>query len=414
MPKRIQPLSDTQIKNAKPKGKDFKLSDGFGLYLLVTPTGGKLWRMQYRFAGKQKLLSFGSYPSITLTDARQRREDARKLLANGVDPLEVKRAQKKAEAATIARAENTFEKVAREWHGEEKHRWSENHAGRLLRRLEVDIFPSIGAKPITDIRTPEMEELLKRVALRTLETAHRLKIACDKVFKYAIRKEIAANNPVAPLTGVLPTVKYTHMAAPTEPKKVAEILRAIDGFSGSFVVKIALQLAPLLFCRPGELRAMEWAEIDFDGKKWNIPGHKMKMKKTHIVPLSKRAIDLLKQIQPLTGSGKYVFPCHRTPLRCMSENAVNAGLRRLGFEKEEVTGHGFRAMARTMLHELLNFNPDVIEAQLAHKVPDRLGEAYNRTSFIEQRKKMMETWADYLDGLKQGAKVLPLKRRSES
>jgi len=222
------------------------------------------------------------------------------------------------------------------------------------------------------------------------------------VFQYAVLKGLIDFNPAASLRGVLPTVKHKHMAAPTEPKAVAELMRAIDGFNGSFVVKCALQLAPLLFVRPGELRAMEWSELDLDGRQWNIPGSKMKMKLPHLVPLAMQAVDILKQLQLLTGSGRYVFPCRRTPLNCMSENTVNASLRRLGFDKDEITGHGFRAMARTMLHEILGFTPDAIEAQLAHIVPDRLGRAYNRTQFLDERKKMMQIWADYLDGLKQG------------
>jgi len=413
MPKRILPLTDMQVHKAKPADKEYKLSDGGGLLLLVTPTGGKLWRLQYRYGGKQKTLALGSYPIVSPVEARKLRDDAKKLLANDIDPSEYKKAKKaaivNAEAASIAYAENTFEKVAREWHEETRHKWSDNHAGRILRRLELDIFPFIGAKHITEIRTPEMEDLLKRVAIRTIETAHRLKIACDMVFKYAIRREKTLLNPVAPLTGVLPSVKHKHMAAPTGPKQVAELLRAIDGFTGSFVVMIAMRLAPLLFCRPGELRHMEWMDIDLNAKQWNIPGEKMKMGKSHIVPFSNQAVALLKEIQPVTGSGKYVFPCQRTPLRPMSENAVNAGLRRMGFGKDEITGHGYRAMARTMLQEQLNFDPVIIEAQLAHKVPDKLGEAYNRTTFIVQRFRMMQKWADYLDELKAGAKVIPIR-----
>jgi integrase len=369
MPKRALPLTDVQVRNAKPKNKEYKLADGGGLYLLVTPTGGKLWRFDYRFNGKRKTLSFKTYPEISLLDARQHRDDARKLVANGADPGEVRKAQKAIEQA---RAE-TFKTVTLEWYYQKKPEWSDNHAERILRRLELDVFSFIGDKPITDIRTPELVNLLERVAVRTLETAHRLKIACDMVFRYAVIKGKSEQNPAASLRGVLPTVKYKHMAAPTEPKAVTELLRAIDGFSGSFVVKCALQLAPMLFVRPGELRSAEWSEFDFDAAEWKIPGHKMKMKLPHLVPLSHQAISILKDLFKLTGSGKYVFPCHRSPLRCMSENTVNASLRRLGFDKDEITGHGFRAMARTMLHEILQFTPDAIEAQLAHAVPDRLG-----------------------------------------
>jgi integrase len=406
MPKRVLPLTDVQVRNAKPRDKEYKITDGSGLYLLVTPTGGKIWRFDYRLNDKRKTLSFKSYPEISLADARQRREDARKLVANGVDPGEIKKAQKAIEQA---RAE-TFKTVTLEWYDQKKPEWSDNHAERLLRRLELDIFPYIGDKPIADIRTPELVNLLERVAVRTLETAHRLKIACDMVFRYAVIKGKSEHNPAASLRGVLPTVKNKHMAAPTEPKAVAELLRAIEGFSGSFVTKCALQLAPVLFVRPGELRAAEWSEFDLEESCWNIPGHKMKMKQPHLVPLPLQAVKILKELFNLTGSGKYVFPCHRSPLRCMSENTVNASLRRLGFDKDEITGHGFRAMARTMLHEILQFTPDAIEAQLAHAVPDRLGRAYNRTQHLAERNRMMQTWADYLDGLKSGARIIPFKQ----
>lgn len=409
MPKRIAPLSDIQVKNSKPKNKDYKLSDGFGLYLLVNLTGGKLWRFQYRYADKQKLLSFGSYPSISLADARQRRDDAKKLLANGVDPGEIKKAQKaeKVEAAT-----NTFENVAREWHKKSIPDWSENHAERLLTRLEQDVFPFIGNKPIADIKTSEIAEVLERVSNRTLETAHRLKTAFYRIFQHAKLKDKIKYNPASDLRKILPTLKHKHMAAPTDPKDVAPLLRAIDGFEGSFIVKCALQLAPLLFVRPGELRKAEWGEIDFEAEQWNIPAEKMKMKEPHIVPLSRQAVDILKSIHPLTGLGKYVFPCRRSPLNCMSENTINASLRRLGFEKTEICGHGFRAMARTLLDEVLQFRPDFIEHQLAHAVRDPLGRAYNRTAHLSERRKMMQTWSDYLDGLRNGAKVLPLKRQT--
>ncbi len=407
MPKRIMPLSAIEVEKAKPKENEYKLSDGYGLHLLVTPSGGKLWRYQYRIDGKQTGMAFGTYPEITLSDARKRRDDARQLMANGVDPGAVKKAQKVQEQAQKELDANTFEKIAREWHEHKLPEWSDNHAQRLLRRMELDIFPYIGSKPIVEIERPEIIELLQRVAVRTLETANRLKIAFHGVFRYAHNKGLIKHNPSADMREVLPTVKPKHMAAPTEPKKVAELVKAIDGFSGSYVTRCALQLSPMLFVRPGELRSMEWGELDLDAAEWNIPGHKMKMKNPHLVPLSTQSVDILTELRNLTGTGKYVFPCHRSPLRCMSENTVNASLRRLGFDKDEITAHGFRAMARTLLHEVLNFPPDAIEAQLAHAVPDRLGRAYNRTQFIAKRRQMMQHWSDYLDGLKKGAKVLP-------
>ena len=397
MPKRIVPLKDVSVKNAKPCIKEYPLFDGGGLYLLVTPSGGKLWRFKYRHDGKAKLISFGSYPEVSLAEARLRREESRKLVVCGVDPNEHKKALKLEEVEVVL---NTFESIARKWHEDSKPNWSNNHAERLMKRLEQDVFPVIGNKPISEIRTPEIVEILKRIAKRTLETGHRIKTAFYHIFHYASLHGKIDSNPAADLRKILPTVKYTHMAAPTDPKQVAQLLRAIDSFDGSFIVKCALKIAPLVFVRPGELRHMEWTEIDFETSRWNIPAEKMKMKEAHIVPLSLQVVAILKELEQLAGDCKYVFRCHRSPLRCMSENTINASLRRLGFDKTEITGHGFRAMARTMLHEILQFTPDAIEAQLAHAVPDRLGRAYNRTTHLQERIKMMQAWADYLDKLK--------------
>lgn len=410
MPKRILPLSDLQVKNAKPKDKDYKLSDGHGLHLLVTPTGGKLWRFQYRYGGKQKLLSFGAYPSISLSDARQRREDAKKLLSNGVDPGEVRKAQR---AATVAETENSFEVVAREWHNKFSGSWSPSHAETTLRRIELDAFPVLGAKPIGEIKATELLTMLRRIESRgALETAHRVRTICGQVFRYAVATGRAERDPAADLKGALPPYKKGHLAAITDPKDVAPLLRAIDDYKGSFVVKCALQLAPLFFVRPGELRQAEWSEFDLENAEWNIPAARMKMKVAHLVPLSSQALDVLRELQTLTGRSKYLFPCHRSFVRPMSNNAINAALRRMGFEKDEMTGHGFRAMARTILDEVLQVRPDFIEHQLAHAVRDPNGRAYNRTAHLAERKKMMQQWADYLDRLKSGAKVIQLSDRS--
>jgi integrase len=408
MPKRIAPLSDIQVKNTKPKEIDYKLADGGGLYLLVTTTGGKLWRMDYRFSDKRKTASFGAYPAITLADARQRREDAKKLLASDVDPGETKKAQKSAQGEQDA---NTFEVIAREWHSKYSHTWVPSHALHKLERLEKNVFPWIGRRPIKELTAPDVLAVLRRMESRNvLDTAHRVRFECGAIFRYAVATGRADRDPVADLKGALPPVKNGHHAAPTDPKDVAPLLRAIDEFQGSFVVKCALQLAPLLFVRPGELRAAEWSEFDFEKAEWNIPAEKMKMKVAHLVPLSRQTLKVLDELKPLTGHSRYVFPCHRSPLRCMSENAVNAGLRRMGFEKSEITGHGFRAMARTILDEVLQVRPDFIEHQLAHAVKDPNGRAYNRTAHLVERKKMMQTWADYLDDLKSVAKVIPFKR----
>jgi len=407
MARLIVPLSDTQIHKAKPQDKPTTLFDGGGLYLLVSPVGGKLWRFKYRFDTKEKCLSFGSYPAISLAEARAKRDAARKMLAEGDDPGAAKSALKTAKAVE---AENSFEAVARDWHARFRSQWSEAHADRILRRLELDVFPWLGARPVGEIRAPELLAVLRRVETRSPETAFRVKTACGQVFRYAIAEGRADRDPVADLRGALPPVKSRNFAAPTEPKEVAPLLRAIDGFKGSYVVKCALQLAPILFVRPGELRHAEWSEIDLEAAEWNIPGAKMKMGVPHLVPLPRQAVDILKGLKELTGHGKYLFPCNRSPLRCMSDNAVNAALRRLGFEKTEITGHGFRAMARTILDEVLQVRPDFIEHQLAHAVRDPLGRAYNRTSHLVERRKMMQLWADYLDGLKAGAQVVPIRK----
>jgi integrase len=402
------PLTDVKARNAKPGEKQVKLSDSGGMYLLVTPNGGKCWRLKYRFGGKEKVLALGTYPEVSLADAREKRDTARKQLAAGIDPGEVRKAQK---AAMNAESENSFEVVAREWHGKFAHTWSAVHAATVMDRLEKETFYWLGTRPIDEIKAPELLKVLRRMESRgALDTAHRVRNHCSQIFRYAIATGRAERDPAADLRGALPPAKNKHFAAPIDPKDVAPLLRAIDGYDGSFVVKCAMQLAPMLFVRPGELRAAEWAEIDLAAAEWNIPGHKMKMKEAHLVPLPCQAVEILKALQPLTGRGKYVFPSHRSPLRCMSENAVNAGLRRMGFEKSEITGHGFRAMARTILDEVLQVRPDFIEHQLAHAVKDPNGRAYNRTAHLAERRKMMQTWANFLDGLKGGAQVIPLKR----
>lgn len=413
MPKRIVPLSDVQVRNAKAT-----MFDGGGLYLLVTPTGGKLWRFKYRYAEKGKLLSFGSYPEITLADARQRRDDARKLLANGIDPGEVRKAQK---AAIVASTENAFEVVAREWHTKFSPTWSDSHAYWVLRRLEQYVFPAIGARPIADLKAPDILNVLRRIENVALETAHRVKFVIGQIFRYAVGSGRAERDWTADLKGQLSPRSQKHHAAITDPKELVGLLRAIDGFSGTYTVKCAMQLAPLVFLRPGELRQAEWSEFDLVSAEWNIPVERLKLKKRikedrkgerHLVPLSKQAVTILGELQALTGRSKYVFPCARSFIRPMSNNAINAGLRRMGFSKEEMTAHGFRATARTILDEVLEFPIDLIEHQLAHAVKDANGRAYNRTTKLPQRQMMMQTWADYLDKLKNGAKVIQLPARA--
>lgn len=408
MPKRIKPLSDVDIRKAKPEEKECFLYDGEGLYIVITPTGGKLWRMKYRFEGKEKRLSFGAYPALSLAGARQRRAKAKELLANGVDPGEHKKAQKLAGQEKSA---NSFEVIAREWHSAFIKQWTPGHAVTITSRLERDVFPYMGAMPVDGIKAADVLKVLRRVESRgALETAHRIKTIIGQVLRYAVATGRSERDCTGDLKGALPPAHKTHFSALVEPKDVAPLLRAIDSYQGSFVVKCALRILPLVFLRSKELREAEWSEIDFEAEQWNIPAPRMKMKQPHVVPLSQQAIAILQELKPLTEHSKYIFPCNRTPLRNMSNNAINAALRRMGFDKDEMCGHGFRAMARTILDEVLQFRPDFIECQLAHAVKDANGRAYNRTSFIEDRRKMMQVWADYLDGLKAGAKVISLKR----
>ena len=404
-------LTDIQVRKAKPKDKDYKLTDGEGLYLLIAITGGKRWRYKYRFGGKEKLLALGTYPDVTLQDARTKLREARSMIAKGYDPGAERRALKEAMAKQIRDDENSFEKIACEWHDKFSGQWSPLHASTTMDRLKRDVFPWLGDKPVSEIKPPDLLAILRRVESRgALETAHRIRTICGQVLRYAVATGRADRDSAADLRGALPPVREKHHAALIDPKEVAELLRAIDGLQGTFVTKCALKLAPMLFVRPGELRQMEWEEVDLENAQWNLPAEKMKMKQPHIVPLSKQALAILEDLKALTGTGRYVFPCHRSPHRSMSNNAINASLRRMGYTSDEMTGHGFRAMARTILDEVLQVRPDFIEHQLAHAVRDPNGRAYNRTAHLAERRKMMQQWADYLDGLKAGAKVIPFKR----
>lgn len=405
-------LNDIQVKTAKPKEKDYKLTDGEGLYLLITVNGGKRWRFKYRFDGKEKLLAFGTYPDISLSEARNRRHEARNLVANGLDPSAEKKAAKEAKAELKA---NSFETIARDWHWHmlDRKEWSQEHATTILNRLDQDIFPWIGSKPITEVAAKEIKSILDRIRSRgVIETARRALTIMGQVYRYAILTDRAEYDISAGFRGYLPSISKTrkHMAAVTDPKELAPLLRAIDTYQGSLVAQCALKLLPLVFVRPGELRHMEWSEIDFETAEWSIPAAKMKMKQPHLVPLSRQAIAILKEIQPLTGNSNYVFPSTRSHSRCMSDNTINASFRRMGFDGDTITGHGFRATARTILDEILHQRIDIVEHQLAHAVKDPNGRAYNRTAHLVERRKMMQLWADYLDGLKAGAKVIPFKR----
>lgn len=403
------PLSDTAIRKAKPTDKIQRLFDGGGLYLEITLAGSKLWRQKYRHGGREKRLAHGTYPEVSLAEARARREAARKLLTSGIDPGEHKKAEK---AAGEERAANNFEAVAREWHAKFSKRWAESHSSKIMGRLENDLFPWIGSRPIAEVKAPELLRCLRRIESRgALETAHRVLQNAGQVFRYAIATGRADRDPSTDLRGALAPWKPQHYPAPTDPKAVGELLRAIDGYSGGNVVKAMLRLAPLVFVRPGELRQAEWAEIDMDAKEWNIPAHKMKMREPHLVPLSKQAMAILEDLQPLTGNRAHVFPGGHDPRKAMSENALNAALRRMGYDKDTMTAHGFRAIARTLLDEELGFRPDYIEHQLAHAVRDPNGRAYNRTSHLAERRKMMQAWADYLDRRRDDTgKVLEFKK----
>jgi integrase len=399
-------LSDTAVRNAKPTSKAFKLYDESGLFILINPNGGKWWRFKYRFDGKEKLLSLGTYPEVSLKDAREKRDAARKLIAGDVDPSAARQAQK---SSRLGSAANSFEAVAREWWTSHMANKAPSHKDKVLRRFELYLFPWIGKKPIADITAPEVLTAIKRIEqLGILETAHRALQTCGQVFRYAVQTGRAERDVTADLKGALPATTTKHMAAFTEPKDVAELLRAIDGFSGTFTVQCALRLAPMMFVRPGELRMAKWADIDLEAGEWRYTVPKTKTE--HIVPLPTQAIKILTELIAFSGHGQYVFQGGHSPLKPMSESAVNATLKRMGYDTQtQITGHGFRAMARTILHERLDIDPYIIEHQLAHKVPDALGKAYNRTKFIEQRKVMMQTWADYLDRLKAGAKIVKLK-----
>lgn len=400
-------LSDISIRNAKPTSKAFKLYDEQGLFIQVTPNGGKWWRFKFRFDGKEKLLSLGIYPEVSLKSARDRRDEARKLLAKGVDPSEQRKASKASKKDSAA---NSLEVLAREWTSSYFVNKSASHKDRTLRRLESYVFPWIGSKPISDITAPQILEVIKRIKdLNKLETAHRTLQALSQVFRYAVQTGRALRDPCVDLRGALPSAAVKHMAAFTEPQEIAELLRAIEGFTGSFTVQTALRIAPLVFVRPSELRTAKWADIDLKSKEWRYIVSKTKT--AHLVPLSEQAVKLFSEMKPFSGHGEFVFMGGHDPKKPMSDAAINAALKRMGYDTQtQITGHGFRAMARTILHERLNIDPHVIEHQLAHKVPDALGAAYNRTKFIEQRKAMMQQWADYLDDLKAGAKVIPFKQ----
>jgi integrase len=401
------PLTDSAVRNAKPRAKAARIFDGGGMYLEITTKGSKLWRFKYRFGGKGKLLALGVYPAVSLAKARQKRDEARELLADGVDPSEHRKAAKAARAELAA---NTFEVIGREWYAKTAPALAENTKTKLLTFLEKDVFPWIGSRPIEKLAAADLIRVIERIEQRgAMDIARRIHGYMGRVFRYAVGRGLATRDPSRDieLRDILPPESVQHHASITDPKAVGELLRAIDGFTGSLATRCALRLAAYTFVRPGELRHAEWTEFDFDKAEWRIPAGKMKMKEQHIVPLSKQAIAVLREIQPLTGRGRFVFPSERTGARAMSENTINGALRRLGYAKDQMTGHGFRSMASTLLHEQ-HFGHAVIERQLAHAERNKVSAAYNYAEYLPERRKMMQAWADYLDRLKVGAVVIPL------
>lgn len=397
-------LNDTKVRNAKPRESAFKLYDERGLFLLVTPAGGRLWRLKYYMHGREKLISLGAYPDVTLKRARDRRDAARRLIADDVDPS----ARRQTDRAALAQC---FEDVANEWLELQSKSLAPETISILGARLKSALYPYLGSRPIAAITAQEVLAALKRIEARgRYETAHRVRALAGRVFRYAVATGRAKHDVVADLKDALAPVKSKNFASVTDPIRVGELMRAIQGYSGYPVTALALKLAPLVFVRPGELRAAEWSEFDLANAEWRIPAARMKMGEGHIVPLARQALAILKELEPLARGGRYLFPSLRTRDRPMSDNTINAALRRLGYSSEEQTGHGFRSMASTLLNEQ-GFPPDVIELQLAHTERNKVRAAYNKAQRLPERRKMMQAWADYLERLRTGAQVVPLRRR---
>lgn len=400
-------LSELEVRKAKPEATPYKLYDKRGLFLLVMPGGGKLWRFRYRYLGKEKLLSMGAYPDIGLADARERRDAARKLVANNIDPSVERKAATAALYAAQHPEADTFEAVAREWFGKYSPAWAPSHSKEIIRRLERDVFPTLGTRPVGDITERELLEVLRRIEARgVIETAHRINQVCGQVFRYAIAIGKAERNPAGGLRGALAPVPAKHFAALTQPADVAGLVRAINGYGGTLIVRCALKFSLYTFARPGEVRHAEWSEVDWDNALWRIPAEKMKLRREHLVPLSQQVVKVLHEIQALTGQGKYIFP-GRGVARPLSENAITAALRYMGYDERQMTAHGFRTIASTLLHEQ-GWASDVIERQLAHAERNAVRGAYNRAEYLDERRRLMQHWSDYLDRLAIGGVVIPL------
>jgi integrase len=402
----MRTLTDVAIRKAEPRTKPYRLFAGDGLYLEVATTGAKYWRMKYRYAGKEKRLAFGVYPAVSKAEAVKRCAAARALLRDGRDPSLDRQAERQR---AILESTNTFAAIAREWLSKQS---GLTATTKQKAHWMLDLASELGTVPVAKLTAPTILATLRKIEARgTIETAHRVKQRIGAVIRYAVATGRAERDPTADLRGALTPITSTPRAALTEPGDVAELLRAIDGYSGQLATHAALRLAPMLFARPGNLRAMEWAELDLDAGEWRIPAGKMKMREPHVVPLPAQAIAILRELQLLTGYGRYCFPSLRTADRPMSENTINAALRRLGYDKNTMTGHGFRALASTRLNEL-GWAPDVIERQLAHAERNKVRAVYNRAQYMAERRKMMQAWADYLDALRTGAKVTPIKRKT--
>lgn len=399
-------LSDTGIRSAKPLDRAYKLADEKGLFLLINPSGSKLWRLKYRFAGKEKKLALGAYPAVSLKDARKRCEEARSRVANGDDPAVKK---KQAKVAAALSAATTFKAVADEYIDKTEREGRAVATVSKSRWVLALMEPALGSRPIADITPPELLAVLKKMEKRgNLETARRARSFASRVFRYAVATGRAMADPAAPLQGALTAPVRKHHGAILEPKRVGELLRAIDGYDGQPITQLALKFAPHVFVRPGEMRHAEWAEVDFDAAVWRIAAGKMKSRQSHFVPLSRQAIELLRAAGELSGGGRYVFPSLRTPREPMSENTVNAALRRMGFTGDEMTAHGFRAMASTLLNESGKWHPDAIERALAHKDGDSVRAAYHRGAHWAERVHMAQWWSDHLDTLRRGADIFRL------
>lgn len=422
-------LTDAKIRAAKPSEKPYKVTDGEGLYLLVQPTGARLWRFKYRYGGKEKLLAFGGYQPgssnhVPLSEARDRLTAAKRQLRDGIDPSAARKADK---AARIDRETGSFEVVAREWHAKQAERWAAGHAERVMGRLEAYVFPRIGAEAVRTLTGPQVLDVLQRVEAKgRVETAHRVKESLGAIFRYAVATHRATHDPSAAIKGALTTVKHKSFASITEPAKVGELLRAISGYGGSDVVRLALQLMPLVFVRPGELRGARWEEFAFDlvepaeGEKpqhpepqWRIPAERMKMREQHLVPLSRQAVAILRELHAITGPDGYLFPSVRSKRQSISENTINAALRSAGYTKDQMTGHGFRHMASTLLHER-GYKSELVERQLSHGDRNAMRAAYNFAEYLPERRRMMQEWADYLDGLATGARIVNINRSKKA